>query len=148
MNKVLIASIGVEGGGLTTFGRESEGIWSFWSEGSSMDLDENEDEVWRSWSSELVGSLDLVLPKDWPPLSPIKIHQEFVGWCRANYDLARASMHEQERWEERKRSGAIAVKRTSHVVGSVIASDFEFNLLSKVSQISPATSQRRGRCSV
>ena len=61
MDKVLIADIGVEGGGVTIFGKMSESVWSFWTEGTSMDLDENDDEVWRSWSSEPVSGCSLPL---------------------------------------------------------------------------------------
>ena len=48
MDKVLIADIGVEGGGTMIYGRQLQGVWSFWTEGTSMDLDENDDEVLRS----------------------------------------------------------------------------------------------------
>jgi hypothetical protein len=52
VDKLLIAEMAVEGGGITIFGSQSEGIWSFRTEGRSLDVDENDDEVWRSWSSE------------------------------------------------------------------------------------------------
>ena len=45
-DKVLVAEIAVEGGGQSVFGKRCEGGWSFWTEGTSMDLDENDDEVW------------------------------------------------------------------------------------------------------
>ena len=57
MDKVVIAGMGVEGGGVTVYGRRAGGVWSFWQEGSSMDLDENDDEVWREWSSDPVPDL-------------------------------------------------------------------------------------------
>ncbi len=75
-----------------------------------MDLDENDDEVWRSWSSEPVSSLDDVLPRDWPVFHPVEIHPEFVEWFRVNYDKVRVSLpedqrryqdkHRNERWSE------------------------------------------------
>jgi hypothetical protein len=88
MDKVLIASIGVEGGGAEIYGTQSDAVWSFWSEGSSIDLDENDDEVWRSWSLEPVGSLHLVVPNDWPLFHPVEIHSDFLEWFRENYDEA------------------------------------------------------------
>ncbi len=110
MNKVQIANMGVEGGGITIYGSQSEGVWSFWTEGTSMDLDENDDEIWRSWSSEPVSSLDLVVPKDWLMFHPSKIHPEFVAWFGNAYERARASLpedlrrsqreHRHERWSE------------------------------------------------
>ena len=97
MNKILIADIGVEGGGTTIFGSQTGGIWSYWTEGTSMDLDDNDDEVWRSWSSVPVSSLDLVVPAEWPMFYPSKIHPDFLEWFRANYAKARASMSQDER---------------------------------------------------
>ena len=47
MDKVAIVEMGVEGGGITIYGSQSDGVWSFWTEGSSMDLDDNDEEVWR-----------------------------------------------------------------------------------------------------
>jgi len=97
MDKVLIADIGVEGGGVTIFGKKSENVWSFWSEGTSMELDENDDESWRSWSSEPVSSLNLVLPNDWPLFHPAEIHPDFLEWFRDAYEMARAILPEDQR---------------------------------------------------
>jgi hypothetical protein len=69
MNKVVVAEIGMEGGGLTIFGCQSAGHWRFSTQGTTIDLDEHDDEIWRSWSSESVESLELVLPQEWPVLS-------------------------------------------------------------------------------
>ena len=96
MDKVLIAEIGVEGGGITIYGSQSNGVWSFWTEGTSMDMDENDDEVWRSWSSEPVSSLDLVVPHDWPMFHPSKIHPDFVKWFREAYERARSMLPEDQ----------------------------------------------------
>jgi hypothetical protein len=86
--KVVIAEIGIEGGGITIYGSKTDGVWSFWTEGSSMHVDSDEDEVWRSWSSELASSLDLVMLKGWPIFYPVKIHSDCVDWIRTNYDPA------------------------------------------------------------
>jgi hypothetical protein len=92
MDKTVIARIGVEGGGVTIYGSHLKGVWTFWTEGTSMDLDENDDEVWRSWSSEPVTNLELALPNDWPLFHPVEIHPDFVEWFRVNYENARASL--------------------------------------------------------
>jgi len=106
MDKVLIANIGVEGGGITIFGKKSESVWSFWTEGTSIDLDENDDEVWRSWSSEPVSSLDLVLPNHWPLFYPVEIHPEFVGWFRDTYEMARETLpDDMRRYQDKHRHG-------------------------------------------
>ncbi len=86
MDKVLIADLGLEGGGATIYGRQQHGTWFFWLEGTSMDLDENDDEIWRSWSSQPVQDLSLVLPKEWPLFYPSKLNPEFFDWFRKNYD--------------------------------------------------------------
>ena len=97
MDKVLIAEMGVEGGGTTIFGTQEDGVWSFWTLGTSMDLDEIDDEAWRSWSSEPVTSLDLVVPRDWPIFYPSKIHPDFVEWFRQAYEKARSSLPDDQR---------------------------------------------------
>ena len=92
MDKMLVAKIGVEGGGLTIYGREADGSWSFWTEGSSWGLDENDDEVVRSWSSEPVADLGLIVPPEWPTYHSLTIHPDFMDWFRDHYEGARASL--------------------------------------------------------
>jgi hypothetical protein len=91
-DKILVADIGVEGGGLSIYGRESGGTWSFWKEGSSMDLDENDDEIWRAWSSDPVPDLGLLLPEEWPLFHPLSIHPAFLPWFRQAYEKAGATV--------------------------------------------------------
>ena len=106
MEKVLIAGIGVEGGGAEIYGTHSDGVWTFWTKGTSIDLDENDDEVWHSWSSEPVTNLDLVVPKDWTLFHPIEVHSDFVEWFRENYDEAVLNLpEEQRRYQEKHRHG-------------------------------------------
>jgi hypothetical protein len=69
-----------------------------------MDLDENDDEVWRSWSSEPVSSLDLVVPKDRTMFYPSKLHPDFVAWFREAYEKARTTLSEdQHRYQDKHR---------------------------------------------
>jgi hypothetical protein len=108
MEKTLIASMGIEGGGATIYGRRSEGVWMFWTQGSTIDLDENDLDFWRSWSTEPVNSLDDVLPSEWPVFSPIEIHPDFLDWFREAYEKKRSELsvdkrryqdnHVHERW--------------------------------------------------
>ena len=58
MIKVIIAEFGMEGGGVTIFGNQSERGGTFWTEGISVVHDENDDEVWHSWSCEPVSDFD------------------------------------------------------------------------------------------
>src|SRR5258707_451573 len=91
-DKLLVARMGVEGGGSAIYGRGAGGNWSFWEEGTSMDIDENHDEVWRSWSKDPVSDLNLVLPREWPLFYPVTIHPAFLGWFRQAYEKARSSL--------------------------------------------------------
>jgi hypothetical protein len=84
MDKVLIADMGVEGGGARIYGRQRDGIWSFWLEGTSIDLDENDDEIWRSWESQPVQDLSLALPNERPLFYPSRLNPEFLDWFRKN----------------------------------------------------------------
>ena len=62
VDKETVLELGVEGGGATIFRTRSDtGEWHFHVEGSSMYLDENDDEVWRSWSCEPVRSIEEAL---------------------------------------------------------------------------------------
>jgi len=105
-DKVLVAKMGVEGGGLSIYGKRSDGAWSFWKEGTSMYLDENDDDVWRSWSSDPVADLDLVLPKELPMFYPQAIHPEFLAWFRDAYEKARSRLSPEMRvYQEDHRHG-------------------------------------------
>jgi hypothetical protein len=92
MDKVLVAELGVEGGGCSVYGREAEGSWSFWREGSSLDFDEDDEEVVRSWATEPVPDLWLAVPKEWPLYYVLKVHPDFRAWFREKYESARASL--------------------------------------------------------
>jgi hypothetical protein len=80
LEKRLEAEMGIEGGGATIYGRQQDGIWSFWQEASSIALDENDDEYCRSWEWRAVQDLSLALPDKWPKFFPIKIAPEFLDW--------------------------------------------------------------------
>jgi hypothetical protein len=88
MDQITVADLGVEGGGLTIYGKQAEGSWSFWTKGSSIALDENDDEDWRYWTTDPVADLSSVLPTDWPLFYPMEIHPEFRGWFRDHYEMA------------------------------------------------------------
>ena len=86
MERIVVVRVGVEGGGATVYGRQVEGQWVFWQEGSSMDLDENDDECWRGWESQPVSDLLAVLPGEWYEMFPIEVHPEFKALLRAEYE--------------------------------------------------------------
>ncbi len=102
-----IADMELEGGGITILGSQTlDGIWSFWTGGISIDLDENDHETWHAWSSQPVSHLDLVVPDNWPIFYPTTIHPDFVEWFRAHYEHARASLPASQRqYQEKHRHG-------------------------------------------
>ena len=55
-----------------------------------MDFDENDDEVWRSWSSEPVTDLIAALPGNvWWMMSIYRVHPQFAPQLRQAYDMYR-----------------------------------------------------------
>ncbi len=101
MAKVPIVFMGVEGGGGKVYGEESDGVWSFWWEGTWMEFDENDDEVWPESRSDPVLELALALPDSWSTMFPVEIHPEFVGQLRELYEHRIPSEfdhHNQWRW--------------------------------------------------
>ncbi len=102
MEKVLVAKVGVEGGDCSIYGLLADGSWSFWQEGSSLDFDEDDQEVVRSWSSEPVPDLGLIVPTEWPPYHVLEVHPGFMAWFRDNYEAARASLDPSSRESQAK----------------------------------------------
>ncbi len=79
----LVLELGVEGGGAaihrTTL---ASGGYQFHVEGNSLCLDENDDEEWRHWTTEPVGTVQHALrliDKDglWILFYPISVHPEY-----------------------------------------------------------------------
>jgi len=98
MNKVIIAKMGLEGGGCTIYGRLVDGAWSFWREGTSMYLDENDDEAWRQWATDPVSNVIDALPNIWWLMYTQYVHPDFVTQLRAAFYT-----HQHERdWQEHR----------------------------------------------
>jgi hypothetical protein len=103
--------LGVEGGGATVSRtRLGSGGWQFHVEGSSMYLDENDDEDWHSWRSEPALSIEEALrwvadDGSWVFFYPVTVHPE----CRAAvWELAQAAAGRlpegrREMWQRRSR---------------------------------------------
>jgi len=98
MKKVKVVSLGVEGGGATIYGWQVDGAWWFQQEGSSICLDENNDEAWGSWGEPAVTELGRVLPDNWLLMIPYGIHPEFVSWFLERCEAQRKTLsgHEHE----------------------------------------------------
>jgi hypothetical protein len=97
MEKVIVVDLGVEGGGATIYGDQNEGVWSFWQEGSSLSLDENDDECWTNWRTDPVSDLEQALPGAWLMMYPMKIQPAFLPWFLTQYEARRADLPEEER---------------------------------------------------
>jgi hypothetical protein len=98
MDKIIIAKMGIEGGGCTIYGQQVDGGWSFWRAGTSMDFDENDNEVWRQWESEPVANLLDALPKKWWCMYTSRVHADFEQQLRQAFDQYR----DQPDWDEHR----------------------------------------------
>ena len=85
----LIIDLGCEGGGARIFGRKSrrDETCTFWEEGCTIDLDENDNEIWKTWKKNKTKDIASLLPDIWLLMFPIFIYSEFVDWFRNQYDL-------------------------------------------------------------
>ncbi len=90
MDNLLVAELGVEGGGCSISRRQDDGSWAFWQDDSSVEF--ADEELSCSWSSEPVPDLWLAVPKEWPLYHVLKIHPEFVAWFWENDEAARRSL--------------------------------------------------------
>jgi hypothetical protein len=77
MEPINIAQFGAEGGGCTVYGSQHDDVWSFWYAGSSMHLDEHDEDVWLPWSSEPVPNLLDALPQSWWRMLLLFVHPDF-----------------------------------------------------------------------
>lgn len=79
-DKELVLQLGVEGGGATVFRTPLDsGGWEFHVEGTSMYLDEHDDEGWRSWRSQPVPTIEEALRAvaedgSWVFYYPVQVH--------------------------------------------------------------------------
>src|SRR5262249_26523413 len=107
--KEVVLELGVEGGGATVFRTPlGSGGWQCDVEGTSMYLDENDDEGWRSWRSEPVLSVEEALRSvaddgSWVFFYPVTVHPEYRA---AVWELALAATHKlpegrKEMWQRR-----------------------------------------------
>ena len=96
MDEILIAEMGLDGGGCTVYGQCVAGTWSFWQEGVSMYFDENDDEAWKPWSTEPVAQLTDALPKSWWLMYVLYVHPDFVEQLRTAFYTHRRKRNWQE----------------------------------------------------
>jgi hypothetical protein len=79
----LILELGIEGGGARIYRTPlASGAWLFHVEGTSMFLDDNDDEDWRAWTKEPVQSLQEALRSiasddSWVLFYPMSVHPEY-----------------------------------------------------------------------
>jgi hypothetical protein len=79
----LVIRLGIEGGGNDIFRTpRPSGGWQFHVEGSSMDMDENDDEVWRYYASEPFSTIEEALRSisengAWVCYYPCEIHADY-----------------------------------------------------------------------
>jgi hypothetical protein len=109
--KEVVLKLGVEGGGATVYRTPlASGGWQFHVEGSSMFLDENDDEDWRSWISEPVQTIEEALRSiaadgSWVFYHPITAHPQYRAAVLKLAQEAARKLPEggREMWERRSR---------------------------------------------
>ena len=107
--KELVLELGLEGGGATIYRTAvASDCWQFYVEGSSMFLDENDDEDWRSWTSEPVPTIrdalrSIVEDGSWVLCYPISVHSEYRNdvWELAQEIASTLPVERSEMWESR-----------------------------------------------
>ncbi len=102
--KELIVELGAEGGGGELYRVKTEtGGWVYQSGGSSMYLDDNDDESWREWTSEPSSELNeavTMLYKQWFTLYPISIHPEYRAqiWQLVQFQAEQSEKDSDQNW--------------------------------------------------
>jgi hypothetical protein len=102
----IIVEAGVEGGGFTVYGdksgQETDGIprWIFCQEATTMELDDHDEEVWRTSRSEGTTNLSDVCPTTLFHLFPTYVHPKFAAWFREQWNDAVEKHREAIEWRE------------------------------------------------
>jgi hypothetical protein len=105
----LVLELSLDGGGMTIYRTPAAiGGWQFHIGGSTIDLDENDSEVWRSWQTELFTSLEealLSVTKDssWVTFFPTNVHPEYRAmlWQLAQDAAHKLSDAQKKHWHRR-----------------------------------------------
>ena len=105
----LVLELSLEGGGMTIYRTLADsGGWQFRVGGSTIDLDENDSEIWRSWQTKPFASLDEALrsvTKDgsWVIFFPRNVHPEYRAmlWQLAQNAAATLTEQQKKHWNRR-----------------------------------------------
>jgi|GEM_PF-5613686 len=96
---IAILSLGLEGGGCRIMGRQGADGWVFWQAGTSMDIDLDDNETWRSFKTEPVPTLAEALPKGWCFCYPLRVHKDFIERVREEYERTKSLRAKRRRRE-------------------------------------------------
>ena len=107
----MVLQLGVEGGGATVFRTPfGSGGWQFHVEGSSMFLDENDDEDWRSWQSQRFPNIEdavrsISADGEWVVFYPISVHPDYRSavWELVQQTVRNLPNEKKHFWEDRRR---------------------------------------------
>ena len=81
----VVVELATEGGGETIFRCRSRNGWVYWSDGSTIDMDEDDVDFVRDWHCSETEDFFVLLPSFWPHLSPLQIHPEWRDWFWKSY---------------------------------------------------------------
>jgi hypothetical protein len=102
----LVLELGLEGGGVSIYRTPADsGSWQFHIGGSTIDLDENDSEVWRSWQTKPFTSVDEALLSvtpdgSWVIFFPTNVHPEYRAklWLLAQVVADNLNDAKREHW--------------------------------------------------
>lgn len=94
---IKVVRLGAEGGGAEIMATVKKGVWSFWQEGSFMDFDKDDNEIWRKFKTDPVGSIGEVIEDEWWFYYPRDPHPAFVPSLRDWYQDAFEKLSETDK---------------------------------------------------
>ena len=111
MDKERVLAVGTEGGGASVFRTPlGTGVWQFHIEGTSIGMDDNDNEEWRSWQSKPFQTIEEAVRSisangDWLFFYPTSIHPDYrtAVWNLVQETLPILPDERRTRWAERMR---------------------------------------------
>jgi hypothetical protein len=122
-SKELVLFFGVAGDGIHIYRTVSrDGKWQYHAETASMDLDENDDELWRTSREQPVAELERALQDfpEWPICFPATVHPEYGQMIWHMYRAAKDRLSEEwvSHWTAEKEENWRLACRVDGISGS------------------------------
>lgn len=83
-----VVLLGTEGSGVQVYGTHVDNRWVFDAYRLNLDLDQDLDEIVRVGGVRGVTTLDRLIPRFWPAMTPFAVHQDLRPWFAQRYEQA------------------------------------------------------------